>query len=310
MSTTQHRTFPYAIVDVFGERPLEGNPLAIFTDARGLATDEMQALARETNLAETTFILPSDDPAEDAREGVRVRIFTVQEELPFAGHPTLGTAAWLHANHPALRGAESVTLRLGVGPITVRFDPTEQCGPGVLTGAFGTMRQNAPVFGQIHDPQAITHATGIPADELDTTLPIQTVTTGLAFCIVPVRSLEALAQLAIPRAQSEAYLRQSDAKFFYVFTRAPKDSAAQFRARMQFYNGEDPATGSASGCVISYLVMNGLIAPGSETILEQGVEIFRYSKIHASATLTPVGEEAVCVGGRTVFVAKGEFSLP
>jgi len=305
-STPPTRTFPYALVDVFAEQPLQGNPLAIFTDARGLSTEQMQALARETNLAETTFILPSDDTQQDARNGVRVRIFTTQEELPFAGHPTLGTASWLRAHHPALLGAEQVTLRLGVGPITVRFNPSEQSG----TRVYGTMRQPSPMFGQIHDPEAISHAIGIPADDIDTSLPIQTVSTGLAFCIVPVRSLPVLAQLAIPRGPSEAYLRQTDAKFFYVFTRTPKDSSAHFRARMQFYNGEDPATGSASGCVLSYLVRYGQVAPGTQTILEQGVEIFRYARIYASATLTPVGEEAVYVSGCTIFVAKGEFSLP
>ena len=108
------RELEYAVVDVFAERALEGNPLAIFTDARGLTDDEMQALARETNLAETVFILP--DTAEvEARDGVRVRIFTTEEELPFAGHPTLGTASWLYWNHAVLRGAEEVRLKLHVG---------------------------------------------------------------------------------------------------------------------------------------------------------------------------------------------------
>src|ERR1700709_1129228 len=106
----------YSVLDVFAERPLEGNPLAVFHHGRGLPDADMQALARETNLSETTFVLPSEDPEQDRREGVRVRIFTTQEELPFAGHPTLGTASWLHGNHPALRGAEVVTLRLNVGP--------------------------------------------------------------------------------------------------------------------------------------------------------------------------------------------------
>src|ERR1019366_1274172 len=100
-------TLGYALVDVFAERVLEGNQLAIFTDARGLSTEQMQALARETNLAETTFIVPE----EDESQGVRVRIFTVQEELPFAGHPTLGTASWLLWNHPRLRDAAEITLR-------------------------------------------------------------------------------------------------------------------------------------------------------------------------------------------------------
>src|ERR1700722_16813778 len=130
------RTFDYAVVDVFAERPLEGNALAIFHDARGLSTAEMQALARETNLCETTFILPR--PPEIERErGVHVRIFTVREELQFAGHPTLGTASWLYLHHPVFRGAEQITLDLRVGPIAISF-PAQQDGAGV----YGTMRQN------------------------------------------------------------------------------------------------------------------------------------------------------------------------
>src|SRR5277367_1566488 len=117
------RTYDFAQVDVFAERPLEGNALAIFTDARGLSSDEMQALARETNLSETTFILPRAPEIERER-GVQVRIFLTTEEVPFAGHPTLGTASWLYWNHPILRGAEQITLDLGVGPIPVRFTPS------------------------------------------------------------------------------------------------------------------------------------------------------------------------------------------
>src|ERR1700727_755934 len=109
------RVFDMAQVDVFAERPLEGNALAVFTDARGLSTTEMQALARETNLSETTFILPRAPEVERER-GVQVRIFTVEEELRFAGHPTLGTASWLYWNHPAVRRSEQITLELAVGP--------------------------------------------------------------------------------------------------------------------------------------------------------------------------------------------------
>src|SRR5476651_2579832 len=119
------RNFPYSVVDVFAEHALEGNPLAVFHDARDLSDAEMQALARETNLAETTFIFPSDDPASERTNGVRVRIFTTAEELPFAGHPTLGTSSWLYFHHPVLRGAESITLQLNVGPITVKFKPRD-----------------------------------------------------------------------------------------------------------------------------------------------------------------------------------------
>jgi trans-2,3-dihydro-3-hydroxyanthranilate isomerase len=299
------RRFDYALVDVFAERALEGNMLAIFTDACGLTDDEMQALARETNLAETTFILPADDPATEVEAGVRVRIFTTQEELPFAGHPTLGTASWLFWHHPHLRGAESITLALKGGPVTVRFR-TPAAGEA---GVYGTMQQSDPVFGRIHEPEIIAQVTGIPVDEFDPTLPIQTVSTGLPFCIVPVRSLDAVKRLEIPQAAAETYLQTTDAKFFYVFTRAQSGSAADFHARMQFYNGEDPATGSASGCAISYMVRYGMVESGRMTVLEQGIEILRPSKIFVSAALTCSETRHVFVGGSTILVASGVFSF-
>jgi trans-2,3-dihydro-3-hydroxyanthranilate isomerase len=124
------RTIAYSVLDVFAERALEGNPLAVVHDGRGLSEDEMQALAREMNLSETTFVLPEDAETE-RREGVRVRIFTTQEELPFAGHPTLGTATWLYLNHPGLKGSATITLRLNVGPIMVRFEAPTPDAAGV-----------------------------------------------------------------------------------------------------------------------------------------------------------------------------------
>ncbi len=175
------RSFEYVLVDVFAERELEGNALAIFTDARGMTSAEMQSIARETNLSETTFILPR--PLEVEREhGIQVRIFTVREELEFAGHPTLGTASWLYVNRAELLVDGNVKLDLRVGPISVAFD-AQQNGPGI----FGTMTQNDPVFGEIHDASLVAAALGLAADELDPSLPIQTVSTGLAICVVTLR---------------------------------------------------------------------------------------------------------------------------
>lgn len=305
MSTSAStRTFPYALVDVFAERALEGNPLAIFTDARTLSDEEMQALARETNLAETTFVLPGD-AAEERAHGVRVRIFTTQEELPFAGHPTLGTAAWLWQHHPPLAGAETVTLRLKGGPVTVRFEPRREGSIGV----YGTMRQRDPEFGLVHAPEDVARATGMAIADLDLNLPIQTVSTGLPFAIVPVRTLEAIGQLQVPQALARAYLAGTDAKFFYFLAPAAEKSGANFHARMQFYNGEDPATGSASGCAISYLVQNGEVPSGEQIVLEQGVEIRRPSSIFVRANLTAGKVSEVFVGGRTISVASGRFLL-
>jgi trans-2,3-dihydro-3-hydroxyanthranilate isomerase len=303
--TESQRTLDYALVDVFAERPLEGNQLAIFTDARGLSTEEMQALARETNLSETTFILPRAPEVERER-GVHVRIFTVAEELLFAGHPTLGTASWLHWNHATLRGAEQITLDLRVGPIPVRFDAVGEAGQGV----FGTMRQNDPTFGTIHDRAAIANALGLSIEDLDPDLPVQTVSTGMAFCIVPFKSLAVAQRLEVPRHMARTYLERSDAKFFHCITRASAGSGADWHARMQFYNGEDPATGSASGCTIAYLVRHGLVASGQPIVIEQGIEMLRPSRIHVSATIAGERVSEVFVGGRTIPVAMGRLFLP
>jgi trans-2,3-dihydro-3-hydroxyanthranilate isomerase len=298
------RTFDTAQVDVFAERALQGNALAIVTDARGLTAAEMQAIARETNLCETTFILPREKEIEAAR-GVHVRIFTVREELEFAGHPTLGTASWLYLNHPVLRGARQITLDLRVGPIPVTF-AAEQTTPGV----FATMRQNDPIFGSIHAPSAVAAALNLSIDDLDPSLPIQTVSTGMPFCIVPLRSLEVAARLAIPQPEAGAYLAGTDAKFFHCIARASPGSGADWHARMQFYNGEDPATGSASGCAIAYLVRHSLAAGDQPIVIEQGVEMLRPSRIHVQATLSQGSVTNVQVGGRTIPIASGRLFLP
>lgn len=314
MSTRPHGfKLDYALVDVFAERALEGNMLAIFTDARGLSDTQMQTLAREMNLSETTFILPADDPRMDFEMGVQVRIFTTREELAFAGHPTLGTASWIYRNHPALKGQETITLALKSGPIDVRFrrpEPSEFPAPG----DFATMAQGEPWMGPELPPADIARALGLAVEDLDPTAPAQLVSTGITYCVVPLRSLDALERLAIPQALAEAYLKSVDAKFFYCIARAAGSavagSGADFRARMQFYNGEDPATGSAAGCAAAYLVGRQLAAAETTVMIEQGIEIGRRSRIHVKASLRDGRPHSVFVGGRTIPVAMGRFLLP
>jgi trans-2,3-dihydro-3-hydroxyanthranilate isomerase len=198
------RTLDYSVLDVFAEQPLAGNPLAVFHDARSLTDAEMQALARETNLSETTFILPEDEAVE-AANGVRVRIFTTDQEFPFAGHPTLGTAAWLYLNHPKLRGAETITLHLNVGPIPVTFAHSQSAAEGIVA----TMRQNDPVFGGEHNPAEVAALLGLhPDDMLPSHVP-QTVTTGLPFCIVPLRSIEAVQRMNVAHRESQSWLERA-----------------------------------------------------------------------------------------------------
>src|SRR2546428_1365107 len=192
------RTYEFVQLDVFTQTPLAGNPLAIFTDARGLDDGEMQALAREMNLSETTFILPRD-PATEAREGKKVRIFTVAEELPFAGHPTLGTALHLYASRaaPVSEQSTQITLDLKAGKIPVRFTAdSENAGRNRVDGqVFGEMRQRDPEFGMTLSREEVARVIGIAADEIPSEWPIQLVSTGLTFTIVPFRNQQTLSDL-------------------------------------------------------------------------------------------------------------------
>ena len=325
------KNLAYSVLDVFAERALEGNPLAVFHDGRGLSDAEMQALARETNLSETTFILPADDPEEDVRDGVRVRIFTTEEELPFAGHPTLGTASWLHLNHGALKGAAEVTLRLQVGRVPVRFYGARQGTgeDGEPRSVYGVMRQPDPQFGAEYDPAEVAAVIGVPETDLLPGYRPQSVSTGNAFCIVPFRSVEALAGLQIPQREASAWLRARGMRWFYCVApeaepgaaehRAAEPGAAErkraglpglvWRARMQWNGGEDPATGSAAGPCIAWLVRVGLAPAGQSVALRQGVEMLRPSLLEVQAARVggTIGE--VHVGGRTVPVATGRFFL-
>jgi trans-2,3-dihydro-3-hydroxyanthranilate isomerase len=285
-------------VDVFTARALTGNALAVFLDGRDLSTGQMQALARETNLCETTFILPGDAAAEK-EGGVRVRIFTVQEELPFAGHPTLGTAYVLRGQS----GAPEVRLHLNVGTVPVRFEETPS------QPAFGEMTQKNPEFGAIHDPQALTAFTNLSAADFDPSVPIQTVSTGLPFTITAVRSLEKLRRLELNLNRASEYLAKSGGKFFYFVSRETVDPEARLHARLLFYNGEDPATGSAAGCCASWMVAHGVAASDERVLIEQGLAIHRPSRIFVRATKQDNQVINVRVGGNCVEVLRGEVTL-
>jgi trans-2,3-dihydro-3-hydroxyanthranilate isomerase len=256
----------------------------------------MQAVAREMRLPETTFILPGD--AEEKAHGVRVRIFTVEEELPFAGHPTLGTANVVRAN---TRAAE-VRLQLGVGviPIAFRDDPE---------GAFGEMRQRDPEFGAGHEREAVARAAGLAPEEISTDLPIQTVSTGLPFTIVPVRDLQAARNMRFQWPRAAEYLERSGGGFFYFICRETVDPAATLHARMIFYGGEDPATGSAAGCCVAWAVKHGALAPGKPAQIEQGLECKRPSRIFIRAERDGDRISNVRVGGYAVEVARAEMFL-
>jgi trans-2,3-dihydro-3-hydroxyanthranilate isomerase len=291
------RKFPFITVDVFSSHPLEGNPVAVFTDARGMSDVEMQAIARETRLSETTFIIPRDEATERAA-GVKVRIFTVAEELPFAGHPTLGTASVI----AKARGIAAVTLDLKVGKIPVSFKTTPD-------GIFGEMTQRDPQFGKIHAPEEIANATGIALEDIQTALPIQTVSTGFAFAIVTLRSLATLSKLELDLKKAYAYLATTDAAQFFFVT-PDSDRGAGLRARMLFYGGEDPATGSASGCTAAWMVRHSVAKPDEQVLITQGVEMKRPSQIFVRASLDGTRVHNVRVGGHCAEVIRGELTLP
>jgi trans-2,3-dihydro-3-hydroxyanthranilate isomerase len=297
----------YYVVDVFTETPLKGNPLAVVLNTAALKTEQMQAIAREFNLSETTFIERRPVDVELA-EGVRVRIFTTQEELNFAGHPTLGTASVLRLHDPECLRGDTVTLEENVGAVPVRFSGA---------GLYGEMTQRDPEFGAELDPAEVARLIGLELEDLDPAVPPQSVSTGTAFAIVALRSAEALARLRVDQLRATAWLRERGARWFYVLgpdknPQAEKHNVSpntDWRARMQFYGGEDPATGSAAGCAISHLVARGAVTSGAAIHLRQGVEIGRPSDIFISARKELVRVTDVRVAGSTVLVANGKLFL-
>ena len=297
----------YFIVDVFTCTPLMGNPLAVVMNNCGLATEQMQAIAHEFHLSETTFVERRAANVE-LTDGVRVRVFTPQEELPFAGHPTLGTASVLKMNAPDTLRGDAVTLAMQIGAVPVRF---EQRGTDAAS-LFGEMTQRDPEFGAELDRNEVARLTGLDVDDLDPALPPQIVSTGNAFAIVTLRSIEALARLNVQQQESTAWLRERGARWFYVLAPNPDhgEDDTKYRARMQFYGGEDPATGSAAGCAISYLVARGAVPSDTRIHVRQGVEIGRPSDLFLTAKNVSARVSDVRVAGSTVLVAKGRLFLP
>jgi trans-2,3-dihydro-3-hydroxyanthranilate isomerase len=296
--------------DVFSSKPLEGNSLAVFFDANGLSDGDMQAIAKEMNLSETTFIFPRD-PETERERGVRVRIFTVQEELPFAGHPTLGTAFALRGDS----GAKEITLDLNVGRVPVRFEETTGQPP------FGEMTQIDPVFGLQHDRDAVARATGLKRDDFDASLPIETVSTGLPYVVTPLKSLAVIQKLRVDLNRASEYMEKTGGKFLYFVARETVDPEARLHSRMLFYNGEDPATGSAAGCAAAWMVAHGVAEPDDRVLIEQGIEMQRPSRIFVRASHKEKLHESdenkqrdnrivnVRVGGNAIEVMRAEVFL-
>lgn len=285
----------YVNVDVFTANALEGNQLAVFTDASALSTEQMQRIAKETNYSETTFVIPRSFE-ETRQKGHRVRIFTVNEELPFAGHPTLGTAWVLRG----IGGADEIVLDLNVGKIHVRFSTVDG-------HPFGEMTQRDPEFGQLHSREEVARAIGLSPEEIAADVPIHSVSTGMMFVIVPIARLATVQKLTLDLKRAQEYLDKTDGKFFFFVCRETVDPKARLHARMLFYNGEDPATGSASGCTAAWMVKHGVARSNERVLIEQGIEMKRPSWIFVRAEKNDNEVVNVRVGGQAVEVARGEL---
>ena len=277
----------YIIADVFTATPLEGNPLAVFPDGRGLGADTMQRMARELNLSETVFFLPAEN-AEHAAD-VRLRIFTPANELPFAGHPVLGSAFVLGE---AL-GTSALTLETGAGPIPVEL---ERDGGQI---SFGRMEQPVPVPEPYEETGALLAAIGVPRSGL----PVEAYRNGPRHVYVELASEAEVAGLW-PDQRALAHLPVA------VSTFAGQGPAWKTRMFSPFHGvPEDPATGSAAGPLAVHLTRHGRIGFGDEIEIRQGEEIGRPSRLYARAEGSADKVERVLVGGSAVIVARGEYRL-
>lgn len=282
-------------VDVFAERRFEGNQLAVFTDASRLTAAEMQSIAREMNLSESIFITGVEF-GKDAGMVFPARIFTKEGELPFAGHPTLGASYILRG----IYCTDSIRLKLKVGTITVGFTRTE----GTV---FGEMVQKGPAFGKLHPKEKVAPLLGIDPDDIDDSLPLQTVSTGNPFVLVPLRSLEKLKTIRPDVRGMEDYLKGTDARSFYLTSRETQDREAILHARMIAGDGEDPATGSAAGPAAAWLLQNGVMEPEKQHWIEQGIEMGRPSRIFVRGEMQSGKPANIRVGGHCVMVVDGEL---
>ena len=291
----------FYIVDVFAEVKYTGNQLAVFTNAEGLQSSQMQAIAKEINYSETTFIMSQQAIAG----GYDVRIFTPDSELPFAGHPTLGTAFVLQ-QEIIKESVEKLILNLPVGQIQVKIagDNNDK--------ACLWMQQKAPTFDQVFAVEAIAETLKLDIDEIDTRYPIQAVSTGLPFIIVPLKTLASLKRIKLDRDKYLQLIDDSEAKCILVFCPETYYPENQLNVRVFCdYLGvpEDPATGSANGCLAGYLIEHSYFGKSEINLrVEQGYEIKRPSLLFLKAIQTAPHEPIeVHVGGKVIMVAKGEF---
>ncbi|MGH3065623.1 MAG: PhzF family phenazine biosynthesis protein [Gaiellaceae bacterium] len=277
------RTLRYVIVDVFTDRALAGNQLAVFTDALGLEAETMQALANEIGFSETTFVLPAEQGGT-----ARIRIFSPSVEMPFAGHPVLGTA-WVLAA-PLQRAVVELETMRGTVPIEIERDES-----GAL--AFGRMEQPIPTVRALDETGELFATLGVGGSEL----PVELYDNGATHIVVSLPSDAAVAALSPDRT--------AIARFEVTGVNCISGSGTRWKNRMFWPLGEDAATGSAAGPIACHVSRHGLVEWGIEIEISQGNEIGRPSTLYARADGSDAGIERVEVGGRAVVVARGEFRL-
>ena len=280
-------SFRYVVADVFTSRPLEGNQLAVFTDAREIPEHRLQALAKELQLSETVFVYPPEGQGH-----VRIRIFTPAAELPFAGHPVLGTAFVLAAPMQL----PEIVLETKSGPVMVALERGDE---GRLE--FGRMSQPVPTIEPFPQVEALLAALG----GVEAQAPVELYDNGVRHVLVTLASPEEVADLD----PDFGALKRLGAAGFNCFA----GSGRRWKTRMfgpAMGINEDPATGSAAGPIACHLARHGLIAFGDEIELSQGAEVLRPSTLYAKAEGSPESIERVEVGGCAVIVARGEFRVP
>jgi len=293
--------YPFYIVDVFAETKYAGNQLAVVRNAAALTDLAMQKIAKEMNYSETTFII--SDSEKDG--GYDVRIFSLDEELPFAGHPTLGTAYVIQQELLAEAVPEvRLNLKIGQIPVSINYKDNK---PDLLW-----MKQVAPTFGCTFNADDTAIALNIDASQIDQRFPIEEVSTGLPFIVVPLKNIDAVRACYIDRVGFLKLIDRAEAKSIFVFCPETYSPANDINARMfDDYHGlpEDPATGSANGCLAAYLVKNRYYNSAAiEVRVEQGYEIGRPSLLLLKAhQQEEEGGIAVSVGGKVIMVARGEL---
>jgi trans-2,3-dihydro-3-hydroxyanthranilate isomerase len=288
----------FYIVDVFAEAKYTGNQLAVFTNAAKITSEQMQDIAREINFSETTFVTSTNVIADS----YNVRIFTPNQELPFAGHPTLGTAFILQQQIIQQR-IPQILLNLKVGQIPVTFNYSDNLLDWVW------MQQKAPTFHQKLAIDALAEVLTLDSAEIDS-LPIQEVSTGVPFIIVPLKTLHSLQRIKVNQEKYLELISTTQAKSILAFCPETHNTKNDLCVRVfadYFGVPEDPATGSANGCLAGYLVEYSYFDKSKiEIRVEQGYEIGRPSLLLLKAERKDTGID-VRVGGKVILVAKGEF---